>query len=40
MCFILGHIVRDGELEAEHVPHAYFERGDKDESHANALLHQ
>jgi hypothetical protein len=38
--FILSHIVRGGELEADHVPHAHSEGGNEDESHADALLHQ
>ena len=39
-CLILGHIVGGGEMEANHVPHAYPERKNEDQPHISAFLHQ
>ena len=39
-CLILGHIVGGGEMDANHVPHAYPEGRNKDQLYADAFLHQ
>ena len=37
---IFSHIVGGGEMEANHVPYAYPEGQNEDQSHASAFLHQ
>ena len=39
-CLIFSHIVGGGEMDANHVPHAYLEGRNKDQPRADAFLHQ
>ena len=37
---IFGHIIGGGEMDADHVPHAYPEGQNEDQPRADAFLHQ